>query len=173
MRLLRTDEDFQGFRLVIVEAHRRHPLRILAYCILSNRWHFVLLPRADGQVTDYFRWLAHTHGMRWRRKQLAAYPFRPPVPVSPPESYHTGAMYRFFWTSEPEYATDSRGTIINYAEYYAQLWSKHLQETEAYKQMRELKKSYRPLIDREIAEQEAYWERWRQEYIEMYARFYN
>jgi putative transposase len=48
----------------MVEAHRRHHLRTLAYCILSNHWHFVVWPIADGQVTDYFRWLAHTHAMR-------------------------------------------------------------------------------------------------------------
>jgi hypothetical protein len=50
----------------------------LAAAILSNRWHFVVWPRADGQVTDYFRWLAHTHGMRWRRKQLTAALFHLP-----------------------------------------------------------------------------------------------
>jgi putative transposase len=66
MRLFRSDEDFEAFRRVMVEAHRRHLLRILAYCILSNHWHFVVWPKADGQVTDYFRWLAHTHAMRWR-----------------------------------------------------------------------------------------------------------
>jgi putative transposase len=27
---------------------------------------FRRLAEADGQVTDYFRWLAHTHAMRWR-----------------------------------------------------------------------------------------------------------
>lgn len=46
--------------------HARHPLRILAYCVLSNHWHFLVWPRADGEVTDYFRWRAHTHAMRWR-----------------------------------------------------------------------------------------------------------
>ena len=66
MRLFRKDEDFEAFRRVMVEAYRRHPLGILAYCILSNHWHFVVWPNADGQVTDYFRWLAHTHAMRWR-----------------------------------------------------------------------------------------------------------
>jgi putative transposase len=54
-RLFRTDEDFEAFRRVVVEACRRHPVRILAYCILSNHWHFVVWPKADGQVTDYFR----------------------------------------------------------------------------------------------------------------------
>ena len=66
MRLFRSDEDFEAFRRVMVEAYRRHPLRILAYCVLSNHWHFVVWPKTDGQVTDYFRWLTHTHAMRWR-----------------------------------------------------------------------------------------------------------
>jgi putative transposase len=66
MRLFRTDDDFEAFRRVMIEAHERHPLRILAYCVLPNHWHFVVWPKTDGQVTDYFRWLAHTHAMRWR-----------------------------------------------------------------------------------------------------------
>ena len=66
MRLFPKVEDFEAFRRVMVEAYRRHPLRILAYCILSNHWHFVVRPNADGQLTDYFRWLAHTHAKRWR-----------------------------------------------------------------------------------------------------------
>lgn len=66
MHLFRRDEDFEAFQWVMVEAHTRHPIRILAYCVLSNHWHFVVWPQADGEVTDYFRWLAHTHAMRWR-----------------------------------------------------------------------------------------------------------
>jgi putative transposase len=50
----------------MVEAYRRHPLRILAYCVVSNHWHSLVWPKSDGQVTDYFRWLTHTHAMRWR-----------------------------------------------------------------------------------------------------------
>jgi putative transposase len=66
MRLFGKDEDFEAFRRVMIEAHQRHPLRILAYCILSSHWHFLVWPKTDGEVTDYFRWLAHTHAMRWR-----------------------------------------------------------------------------------------------------------
>jgi putative transposase len=66
MRLSRGDEDFEAFGRVMVQAHRRHPLRIPAYCILSNHGHFVVWPKADGQVTEYFRWLAPTHAMRRR-----------------------------------------------------------------------------------------------------------
>jgi putative transposase len=66
MPLFGRDADFEAFHRVIIEAHRRHPIRILSYCILSDHWHFVVRPRVDGEVTDFFRWLAHTHAMRRR-----------------------------------------------------------------------------------------------------------
>ncbi len=64
--MFRKDADFEAFERVMVEANERHPIRILSYCVLSNHWHFVVWPEEDGQVTDFFRWLAQTHAMRWR-----------------------------------------------------------------------------------------------------------
>jgi putative transposase len=66
MHLFRKDADFEAFQRVMIEAHERHPTRILSYCIMSNHWHFAIWPKEDGELTDYFRWLAHTHAMRWR-----------------------------------------------------------------------------------------------------------
>ncbi len=66
MHLFGKDADFEAFQRVMIEAHQRHPIRILCYCVLSNHWHFAVWPDADGQVTAFFRWLAHTHAMRWR-----------------------------------------------------------------------------------------------------------
>lgn len=66
IRLFRKDADFEAFERIMLEVHALHPIRILAWCIMSNHWHFVVWPRGDGEVTAYFRWLAHTHAMRWR-----------------------------------------------------------------------------------------------------------
>jgi putative transposase len=66
MHMFRKTADFESFERVMVEAHRREPVRILSYCVLSNHWHFVVWPERDGQLSDFFRWLAHTHAMRWR-----------------------------------------------------------------------------------------------------------
>jgi putative transposase len=66
MHMFKRDADFEAFERVIIEAHELHPLRILSYCVMSNHWHFVVWPEDDGQVTHFFRWLAHTHAMRWR-----------------------------------------------------------------------------------------------------------
>src|SRR4051812_2196592 len=66
LRLFRSDADFEAFERVMIEAFARCPLPLLSYCVMSNHWHFVVRPRTDRQVTDFFRWLAHTHAMRWR-----------------------------------------------------------------------------------------------------------
>jgi putative transposase len=66
VRLFRNDRDYQAFLRVMAEALERHPLRILAYCVMPNHWHFVAWPRETGELTGFFRWLAHTHVMRWR-----------------------------------------------------------------------------------------------------------
>jgi putative transposase len=66
IRLFAKDADFEAFQRVMVEAHARHPIRILTYCVLPNHWHFVVWPEQDGQVSAFFRWMTHTHAMRWR-----------------------------------------------------------------------------------------------------------
>lgn len=63
--LFRKAADYEAFERIMIEAHRRHPLRILAWCLMRTHWHFVVWPQADGEVTAFFRWLAHTHTMRW------------------------------------------------------------------------------------------------------------
>ena len=41
-------------------------MRLLAYCLMGNHWHFVVRPVRQGQMTRFFRWLTLTHAMRWR-----------------------------------------------------------------------------------------------------------
>ena len=64
LRLFKKDADYLAFERILVEAHRRHPLRLLDWCLMPNHWHFVAWPERDGQVTAFFRWLTHTHAMR-------------------------------------------------------------------------------------------------------------
>ena len=65
-KFLNTEKDFQTFENLLIEAHARHPIRIFAYCLMGTHWHLVVLPREDGDLTAFFRWLTHTHAMRWR-----------------------------------------------------------------------------------------------------------
>ena len=64
--MMRKEADFEEFERVMVEVHQRQPIRILSYCVLSNHWHFVVWAEQEGQLTDFFRRVAHMHAMRWR-----------------------------------------------------------------------------------------------------------
>jgi putative transposase len=66
MRLFRSDGDFEAFERVMAEALRREPIPVLSFCVMPNHWHFLVRPERDGQLTAFFRWLTHTHAMRWR-----------------------------------------------------------------------------------------------------------
>ena len=63
--LFGTPDDYEAFRKVCVEALQRVPLRILAYCIMPNHWHFVLWPQEDGCLSQFMAWLTLTHTQRW------------------------------------------------------------------------------------------------------------
>jgi putative transposase len=65
MRIFAKERDFEAFEEVIAEAKRRLPMRVLAWCVLSNHWHFVLWPRGDGDLSEFMRWLTVTHTQRW------------------------------------------------------------------------------------------------------------
>jgi len=74
LRLFRKSADFDAFEQVLQEAHQRVRLRILGYAIMSNHWHFVVWPGRGNhdQVTEFFRWLTHTHTQRWHAHHRTA-----------------------------------------------------------------------------------------------------
>jgi len=65
MPLFKKDADYEAFLRVIAETLVKHPMRILSYCVMPNHWHMVLWPRRDGDLTEFVRWMTHTHTMRW------------------------------------------------------------------------------------------------------------
>jgi len=47
--------DYAAFERVLKQADAFVPMRLLAYCILSNHWHLVLWPFHDGHLSEYLR----------------------------------------------------------------------------------------------------------------------
>ena len=45
MRIFGKQRDFEAFEEVIAQAKARLPMRVLAWCVMPNHWHFVLWPR--------------------------------------------------------------------------------------------------------------------------------
>jgi putative transposase len=66
LRLFKKEDDFLAFERVLLLAHRRVPIRILDWCVMSNHWHLVLWPKEDGELTAFMRWLTLTHAQRWK-----------------------------------------------------------------------------------------------------------
>ena len=48
LRLFKKEEDFAAFERALLEAHQRHPLPLLDWCLMGNHWHFVAHPQKDG-----------------------------------------------------------------------------------------------------------------------------
>ena len=64
--------DYDAFLHVVATALGRFPMRILAFTLMPNHWHFVVWPERDGDLTAFFRWLTHTHTMRWHAHHRTA-----------------------------------------------------------------------------------------------------
>lgn len=64
--LFRNRRDYLWFETLMDEARTVHPIRIIAYCVLSNHWHFLLWPHADGDLSRYMHWLTGAHASAWR-----------------------------------------------------------------------------------------------------------
>ncbi len=99
--LFRKQEDFAAFERVLIEAHEQTPIRILAWCLMRNHWHFVLWPREDGELTRFVRWLAHTHAMRWHVAH---------------RTVGRGHLYQGRFKSFPVQADDHSLTVCRYVE---------------------------------------------------------
>ena len=50
--LFEKDGDFDAFERVLVEGMEKQPMRLLAYCLMVNHWHFVLWPDGDDDMTE-------------------------------------------------------------------------------------------------------------------------
>lgn len=67
MRLFESEADYAAFMRVVEETLRVAPIRICAYCLLPNHWHFVLWPEHDGDLSDFMQRMTNMHTQRWQR----------------------------------------------------------------------------------------------------------
>jgi putative transposase len=100
-RILGKERDFEAFEEVIGEAKARLPMRVLAWCVMPNHWHFVLWPRGDGDLSEFMRWLTVTHTQRWHVAHRTA---------------GTGPLYQGRFKSFPIEEDDHLLTVLRYVE---------------------------------------------------------
>jgi len=66
MRLFLKDGDFEAFERTIQKTLQTRPMRIIAYCLMSNHWHMVLWPERDGDLGSFMQKLTITHARNWQ-----------------------------------------------------------------------------------------------------------
>src|SRR3954468_9803360 len=59
--------DFHAFLRAVTDTAARIPMRILAYCIMRNHFHFVLWPYAGADLPHFMHLLMTIHIARYRR----------------------------------------------------------------------------------------------------------
>jgi putative transposase len=64
--LFHKEADYLAFEIVLEETLRIRPMRICAYCVMPNHWHFVLWPERDGELSAFLQQLTNTHVKRWK-----------------------------------------------------------------------------------------------------------
>ena len=99
--LFEKTEDYDAFERVLEETYAREPLPIFAYTVMPNHWHFVVRPITDDQLTEFFRWLTHTHTMRWHAHH---------------QTQGTGHLYQGRFKAFPIQEDDHLLTVLRYVE---------------------------------------------------------
>lgn len=99
--LFEKEEDYLAFERVLEEAHRREPLPIFAYSVMPNHWHFVVPPQTEEQLSAFFRWLTHTHTMRWHAHH---------------QTGGTGHLYQGRFKTFPIQSDEHLLTVLRYVE---------------------------------------------------------
>lgn len=60
-----TEQDYIAFERLLLEAKRRFAVKVFAYILMPNHWHFLLSPRGDQDLSRFMHWLTTTHSRRW------------------------------------------------------------------------------------------------------------
>jgi REP-associated tyrosine transposase len=56
--------EYREFLAVLKEGLKRHPVRLLSYCVMSNHWHLVVGPAHPSQLSKLLHWVTTTHAVR-------------------------------------------------------------------------------------------------------------
>jgi putative transposase len=68
---------YRAFIELMAEALAFRPVRLLAFCIMPNHWHFVIWADTDDDVRRFVAWLSLTHATRFNRFMNTSGPVYP------------------------------------------------------------------------------------------------
>jgi putative transposase len=63
--LFESDRDYQAFLKVVRESLMKYEIKIIAYEVMPNHWHFVVICDRIEEVSNWLHWVTGTHAIRW------------------------------------------------------------------------------------------------------------
>ena len=66
IELFSKEKDCAAFESLLEQTRKSRPMRICAYCLMPNHWHFVLWPEHDGDLAAFMQQLTTKHVRRWQ-----------------------------------------------------------------------------------------------------------
>jgi putative transposase len=61
------DGDYYAFLKAVGHACVEIPMPVLAFCLLPNHFHLVVLPKEDGDLSEWMHWLQNAHVRRYHQ----------------------------------------------------------------------------------------------------------
>ncbi len=66
--IFKIDKDFQGVLKSLQETLELIPIDIFAFCVMSNHWHFIVKPKTNGDMGQFFGKFTQKATQRWHTK---------------------------------------------------------------------------------------------------------
>lgn len=60
-------EDFAAFVEILDQAKVRHPVGVLAFCVMSNHFHLLVQPESGPDLSRFMQWFLTSHVRRYHR----------------------------------------------------------------------------------------------------------
>ena len=60
-------QDYEAFLSLVEEAKLRHPVKIFAFCLMPNHFHFILEPSDETALSRFMQWLLTSHVRRYHK----------------------------------------------------------------------------------------------------------
>lgn len=61
------DRDYTAFLDLLATAKAKHPVKVLAVCLMPNHFHLVLQPARDAALSPFMQWWMTSHVRRYHR----------------------------------------------------------------------------------------------------------
>jgi putative transposase len=59
--------DYRAFLDLILEARELHPIKLLAYCLMPDHFHFLLQPEKGEHLSKWMQWVMTSHVRRYHQ----------------------------------------------------------------------------------------------------------